>query len=559
MGHRLFLTSDLMDILSEKVFEKKPVSEYSQILEPFKVRSVTTGDVWLHQAGRMIQPWLHGKLRNEKGPFRFIGKRHNIDDIKDVYLGTILFSEEKWSKMDPKDKINSFTHFLAGDYKNATDGMDPMIPTTFINSIAFQTNIDLMYVTVLKKTLQKYQINYGTQIERLMEEITSLDRANGIPEFERDSIEQLWGQLMGSPTSFPVLCLANAACFLAAACIYEGRILSWGSVVKKYRPLINGDDISSLTNPDHYQIWKKVCSVAGLEPSIGKNYVTRLFININSTTYVCKENEDRPGKFRIWDIEELFVLNCGLIKGQAKVIEDTRKELNNKNDGKQTKKSRTKEDSLSPLCAQLQESIRVADKDERNAALRTFLSYNEDKLKKSKRSFTLPLWAGGLGLPIEREFTERELQQLSYVVNNNDYFGEPAEKNELSSWVRDLQNSVELNYCDQDCGIYKFLNYKEAGLARPEEIQKVETPPDLSRVFLHQAYSPFKIYNKEKKKVDVHLNPWKPFGRKGSEEVNRKIHERSRKEKRILDNVQEIIKLSYQQPGLMSCFDVVWR
>jgi hypothetical protein len=193
---------------------------------------------------------------------------------------------------------------------------------------------------------------------------------------------------MGSPTSFPVLCLVNAAMLWTSVNIYEKDLVSWNYVKKHYRPLINGDDISFLSNPDHYEVWKKVCSASGLSLSPGKNYCSENFLNINSTTYWVTDTIDSDENKITVNFEQVFVVNSGLIKGQSKVLT------------KQEKATDTSE-SLMPICDQLDECLESANPVERERVYKIFFQYNKEKLRSSHRPWTLPRQFGGLGIPRE--------------------------------------------------------------------------------------------------------------------------------------------------------------
>ena len=105
-------------------------------------------------------------------------------------------------------------------------------------------------------------------------------------------VMQTCGQLMGSPMSFPILCIANAACCLIAMGVKppEEGSKSWGS--KKWLkglPLrINGDDCCFPADEEQYEDWNSITSSIGLKKSIGKNYTSTEFAIMNSELHVVK-------------------------------------------------------------------------------------------------------------------------------------------------------------------------------------------------------------------------------------------------------------------------------
>jgi hypothetical protein len=521
-------------------------SRFAAVLEPFKLRALTTGEAVYHQFGRLLQPALHGALKSPKGPFRFIGKRHNVDDIRDVYLGSPLMLEAAWSDLEANEKKKHFTFLVAGDFKSATDNMDPDLPNEFIESLMFLCeNLDFFDLIILRKCLQGYYINYKLWLERFFEREENMNFIKRyVPDFEFGPvlIHQKWGQLMGSPLSFPVLCIVNAACFLAAARIYERSPMSWSKCIKKYRPLINGDDISFLSNPEHYCVWKEVCTTAGMVPSPGKNYCSRHIININSTTYRAYLNLNSEGTTEhIWKIEELFVLNSGLIKGQSKVLEDERKDTEDKDE----------EDKLSPICAQFEEATRVADAGERERCLCTFFDYMGPKMYATCRSWTLPQWAGGLGLDLPRPLTRQEAQQLSYCINNNKFYAEPARKTEVGIWSAELFRQLLQNYKGNPLMEDQPVFMTEPSLSRADSEEVFETP-SLENAFAFCQQQPFNLLGEPKFAI------WAPKKRVSPELKVKRMYNASRYVKEI-DYPKDYRELRYVKPGLNQPVTIIWQ
>jgi len=360
---------------------------FHKVLEPFKVRGITASDPENYHLGRLIQPMLHRYLRDEKGPFRFIGKRHNVEDINDVYAGLVLTSEDLRQRFISGDDWGdqfSNTFLVAGDFSSATDCMHPELPKGFVEDMAGHCKLSDHWVRVLNSTLGSHIIKYA---DCILDMKPILERYPDLAAEWNFSVRQTWGQLMGSPTSFPVLCLVNAACLWVATERYRRRSISWEVIQQIHRPLFNGDDASFASNKDHYDSWKEVCEVAGFGLSPGKNYCTKYFVNINSTNYkTCREECD--GFTVITSLEEEFLVNPGLLKGRAKVLDDSRE-----------KSSLTEIESLMPVCDQLNECVRVASHAEKIRSYIVFLYHMEDRLCKSSRSWKLPRHLGGLGLP----------------------------------------------------------------------------------------------------------------------------------------------------------------
>jgi len=381
-----FSIEDIREELNKNIKDRienhiRTSCRYSMVLEPFKVRGVTMGEGDVYQMGRLIQPVLHGQLRNEKGPFRFIGKRHNDADINDVYSGSVLTTDNHFWNLCLNRGILGTRHIrtflVAGDYKNATDNMHPDLPYTFVQTLKEQKSFTELWIKVLELTLSGHIIDYS----QISSGKTGLDFTFN-PEYQERIIQE-WGQLMGSPTSFPVLNIVNAAMFWAACEIYENRSRTWKQILRDYRPLFNGDDISFLSNPLHYKTWEVLCASCGLSLSAGKNYCSSEFVNINSTNYFGEKTQISEHFFILKNFKELFVVNPGLIKGQSKVLGGSGEQL----------------ESLGSTCDQLEECVRVANDEQKTRCYEVFMHHMRDKLKQSKRPWTLPRMFGGLGLP----------------------------------------------------------------------------------------------------------------------------------------------------------------
>jgi hypothetical protein len=422
-----FNITDIMKYVKLQLFNTDRCSaKFGKVLEPFKVRGITAGNCPIYQLGRMIQPVLHGCLRNEDGPFRFIGKRHNEEDINNVYAGTVFVTEsnrkfpDSWEDFDKKPIgacWGSKTFFVAGDYKNATDNMHPILPKTYVEALAEFTDIHCDWVSVLKKTLAGHKLYYPELPEWYSKIIASDPDCNWIKvKYDvfrgyRLEVEQIHGQLMGSPCSFPVLNIVNAAMFWVGCEEFYRYSMKWTDVLNEFRPLFNGDDISFISNSDHYRIWKEVCAGCGLSLSPGKNYCTRDFVNINSTNFRANLIQV-DNMFVVTSLKESFVVNAGLLKGQSKVLLDERDE------------GKIPDTGLGPICDQLKELMRVASGEQRERIIEVFQYNMMKKLKQSSRSWRLPRHLGGLGLPfgtVNYSQLEVALQQLENYQDVGDH------------------------------------------------------------------------------------------------------------------------------------------
>jgi hypothetical protein len=216
------------------------------ILEPLKVRMITKGQAAEYYRTLEMQKFMHTTLRAHP-IFQYIG--HPIDD-------------DSWVEaFGTKAELPVGKFYVSGDYKAATDNLRPELSLYAWDAICSRAGVwyqgrverllDTPYAALGRKALCGHRLHYPDEVV----------------------VDQTWGQLMGSPMSFPILCLVNAAATLAA--------LDWR--FRKDLPLrVNGDDIGFIADDHEYWLWKKFTKACGLEFSVGKNYTSREFLIINS-------------------------------------------------------------------------------------------------------------------------------------------------------------------------------------------------------------------------------------------------------------------------------------
>jgi len=176
--------------------------------------------------------------------------------------------------------------WLSGDYKSATNELHPRLSAVCVDEIAKCVGMD--------------------DETRLLFEEAMTDHVIGSDE-GRDLREQRWGQLMGSPVSFPVLCIVNAA-LTRYACFPDRRLAVCPM-------MINGDDILTRTDHEGVTRWRLATAAGGLAESVGKTYFSNKFCNMNSRCYVRVPHalitsiDDRD------HLMEVATLNLGVLYG----------------------------------------------------------------------------------------------------------------------------------------------------------------------------------------------------------------------------------------------------
>jgi len=154
--------------------------------------------------------------------------------------------------------------FVSGDYEGATDNLNincsKLVLGTLLSSA---THIPLR---VREEAEASLEMTFRVGKEKLL---------------------QRRGQLMGSPLSFPLLCLTNYLTFKYA-------VPREGVPVK-----INGDDIIFRCSPEERNRWFELVSKSGLVVSKGKTLVSSTFFSLNSTYFLATSGAPlRPSLFR---------------------------------------------------------------------------------------------------------------------------------------------------------------------------------------------------------------------------------------------------------------------
>jgi len=227
------------------------------LLEAFKVRTITKGDADQYHLARRWQKVIHGIMRRQQN-CRLIGQPCNSAYLSQIFGNSPYF---------PIGESDGF--FVSGDYESATDLLHPHLSEVANEAIAQRLRIPLEDQWVLKQCLTGHDLKY---------------------EAKGSLHKQQWGQLMGSPSSFPILCLINLA---ATKVAYEVYFRSIGKleekeycVLEELPMCVNGDDILYWCySQEHYTCWKEVTKECGLKFSLGKNYTHKYAAIINSELY----------------------------------------------------------------------------------------------------------------------------------------------------------------------------------------------------------------------------------------------------------------------------------
>jgi len=313
-----------------RAHEEENLAEMVGLPEALKVRVITKSQPARSFTLQTLQKMIHRKMRQHP-TFKLIGEPVT-EDLINNFLGPI---RGHWET------------YISGDYEAATDNFYTIYSEACGKAIADCLQLPHDLTELLLDSLCRFKIEHKGEVK-----------------------QQTRGQLMGSVTSFPVLCLINAALSRYA---YE-RAYNRYYLLKDIPMLINGDDIVIRGITDIYKIWSECTAFVGLKESIGKTFVSRLFLQINSTLFYLEENKLIEAKF----------VNFGLLKG-----------LKRSGSGESfTNTSSTREMPH----MRFRDLLRQGPIELREELADIFISKQAHILKAMGLPFHLPTWLGGAGI-----------------------------------------------------------------------------------------------------------------------------------------------------------------
>lgn len=277
-------------------------------------------------------------------------------------------------------KLPSDEFYLSGDYSAATDNLAPWVSECIVKRIHDICEFD--------PTI--YRLFLDALIHHDIED----------PDDEESSKPQVWGQLMGSIVSFPILCIANAALCRWSIELSKNKILK----LRDTSLMVNGDDCAFRTTIQGFHYWKSITTFAGLTPSIGKFFLTRDFVQINSTNFKyliecdSKTLDTSCGVLRNLHFKEIKYINTGLLYGLKRSGE------------METEKMKARDGFDIPgngLSSRAHDLIRMCPYHLRCKVFQLFININKEKIKQTYGNLPwfIPEKFGGVGLPIFLRFT----------------------------------------------------------------------------------------------------------------------------------------------------------
>lgn len=247
------------------------------VIEPLKCRVITKGEslpywvsqTWQRQAWRVLQ---------ETPAFALTGRTIDGSDVAGLERKTLA------------QGLTNFDHWVSGDYSAATDGLSLAINQTCVDSLVDSLSGTEQERRLCRSVLGSHIVHYPDRLRTPGDDLGDFPMKNG--------------QLMGSPLSFPVLCAVNLAAYWCALEEYTGR--SWKR--EDLPCLVNGDDILFKSSLEFYEVWKIWTRRAGFELSLGKNYISKHFLTVNSEAWLTP---------KLGTFHHVGFLNCGLLLQEA--------------------------------------------------------------------------------------------------------------------------------------------------------------------------------------------------------------------------------------------------
>jgi len=276
----------LTDIIYEETDNLRDVPrlrcEVYGILEPLKVRTITKGESIPYYAAKKFQKELWKALQGFPC-FRLTGRPVSTTDLLDILKRPIMV-----------EGMTGMMEWFSVDYSAATDCLSAGLSSLILEYLIEPLQVPRQFKDLLLKVLAPHEVFYPPL--KVGEEMITVE-----------TVLQKNGQLMGSPISFPILCLANVG--LGLWVTEDSPIPFWDRLDSF---LVNGDDMLYRAPPTlwgrHVEYGRRI----GLEMSVGKAYHHRDYANINSTCFHSVGDNF---------VTEIPYLNTGLLVGQNKVIQ----------------------------------------------------------------------------------------------------------------------------------------------------------------------------------------------------------------------------------------------
>lgn len=469
------IISDADDVdLEYFEFEKILRTEVHVVLEPAKARIITAGPCTTYHRVRLFQKEIFNILSRHP-TFQLVGRPLD-ESVMEWFSKQVRYGRDG-------------RYYLSGDYSGATDNLHPELIKAAADELCKRLGLSDGDSELYKRSLSDHLIQYPKMSHPdHVAKFCDLDEDDEPRTYEPKEGQQVWGQLMGSPSSFPILCIVNAAVnrFFYESTLGVRTTTIRGKNVRcyhKYRlseipMLINGDDILMSIDPSTYEKWWKLVRTCGLEPSLGKNYISDKFAMINSQLWM--ENRDCFGSHSFWKFRPFVQL--GLLCGQSKVLSDTRRP------DEQTGRA-------GDLISNADCLLKGFKGEDRERLYSLWLKINKEKINDVTlpgQNWFVPRQLGGLGLPQpdRYEVTRGQAKLASYLkfstkMESVPELGliKPTYLRMEEIYTKGLVDALEWEWADERRDDLPFLtNYFESIFGIPGECKGEELRREMDHV-----------------------------------------------------------------------------
>jgi len=325
------------------------------IFEPLKLRVITKGDPEFYSLLKPLQVSMWDALRRVPN-FCLIGERLGLEALEQLVVG-------------PGGRM-----FESGDYVGSTNNLSLALTMAVVEMLPTQFLRDMATLTVGPQFIVE-SAGLGSRLqdgEVVKEPVYSLHL-------------QRRGQLMGSPISFPILCIINAA---VARLAFEKRHRRSFSL-EELPFLVNGDDFVARWDEETHDIWENLVKMVGWELSPGKSFFSGSFVQINSESKKVRWLVGHDGFERPFFDTSVPYVNMGFVEMLGKDVQSL---------------SDPVKESFSPSWEERFSWLRNCGRDVYERSLDIFRRNLDDirtRFYLSPPSISLPSSMGGLGIPLD--------------------------------------------------------------------------------------------------------------------------------------------------------------
>lgn len=474
----------IYDKVYEEALQEPKIVEAVGLAEALKVRVISKGPPLTYTALQPVQKATHAALARHRC-FALIGNGGTSEGYLAERLGSRLPEGEG---------------YLSGDYKSSTDYINPLYSERVVNRISdrwnFSPDLRRLYlesltghtfeITLERGRVPEFLALYEDPFEReevhqtilaAIAENAAMNGGDQLP-FVIFQLPQLWGQLMGSITSFPILCIINACiCRMSLEFAVNERI-----TLDDARLMVNGDDCLLRVNAFGKRFWEQVGTFVGLQPSVGKTYYDTEYMNINSTSFfigdehpveipdIRSNDPNHVTRAGVTRITEVPYVNLGLLNGLTR-------------SGTLDVKPKSESESSKTVGAKAHELLKGHSEERSVKIFKKFLNHNWKKLNEVRVPWYMPEWIGGLGLPwVGRKVGAASLEDVDEYSQHISYEYGPTRLDRL------LAHGILLNWNEKHptkmpaTGIWQIHDYVMGRLPM-QPVTSLVSNPELEKAY----------------------------------------------------------------------------